>query len=641
MLPTTTGPRPRRRPNAAWLGLLAGAVAVAAVVVILVLPEGGTDTDRGATSASSNPVAGLIAQMARPWPVIQQTSGRFPSINGNTRYGDAMLGYALVDSGIRMHNTRLIRSGLRGLNYAVPRAHLHSRDSVFEILAIAGAYNLARAHLPHEPLFARHRAQWAAYLRHVPLIRLPATTYFGNHWLIEAVEVLELERTDIRSPDRFAVLGGQRAYAARLAADLVNRRIPGMARAGAVPTSRGPAFLLSDPPDNPLVYQGLSFGFYARAIEMLGARATTPARETLVQVARASLLATGPDGDLGYFGRNQEEAWGLGATAYGAWVTARVHESPPAMDAQLLALAARCLERLRTAYGVSPMGLNITPAIAKDPRVGSKGVDHSAGGPSFGGLTQLLLEWGRDDAANPPPDASIPADQDMRAVLSRGESRFAVVRSGNLWYAIRATTSGKHPEDVRADFGLVALKRRTGGVWRDVLHHRPITRGGINSAGPVLATHGMTGLPSAPHMRLLPDGSVAMTAVWHGPPHPVKRVVAVLRDGTIVRALGFVPGRTYRTGVPLLYSPVRCGIRMTVQARAGDTIAYSVFLLPGQVQTGRFGVSDQVSRVTFNRPATLRLQPGYASAVEPRLVRARLFFTNLPAGPLRITTCAK
>ena len=93
--------------------------------------------------------------------------------------------------------------------------------------------------------------------------------------------------------------------------------------------------------------------------------------------------------------------------------------------------------------------------------------------------------------------------------------------------------------------------------------------------------------------------------------------------------------------VPLTYSPTPCGVRLSVIARAGDTIEYSVFLSGSHARTGRFAVADHLSHTTFNRPARVSLEGPYYSAVESGLVRARLTFANLPAGPLVITTCAR
>jgi hypothetical protein len=652
MSPSPTPARARRRRP-----LLAVAAPLAAVAVLVILLAGGGGGGGGgsvgpdATTGprSANPVARFIDRLAAPWPKVQKPAGRHfaghyrEPVSGGTRYGDSLMGYAEILTGLRTHKPHLVSSGVRALNFAVPRADLHTRPSIFEILGIASAYNLARRHFPNDPLFARHREEWAEYLRHVKLVRLPATTYFGNHWLVEAVMVRELLRTGVRSPDVHSILGGGRAEAERLSRQLINQRIPAMARVNAVTTPIGRAFVLSDPPDNPLVYQGLSFGFYARAIQVLGDRASPAARRTLVQIARASLLVTAPDGDLAYFGRNQEEAWGLGGTALGAWQTAALGESTPALDAQLRELSERSLRRLDRAYGIGRFGLHYAPIVRKDPAHALGALDPGAGGPSFAGMVQMMLEWARPVARHAPAGATIPADHPLRAKLSHGESRFLVVRRGRFWYAVRPTTSGKHPDDIRADFGLIAFKARgSDGGWRDVSHLRPFTRGGgPESAGPLLRTHGLLGLPFASRVRLAGDGTVSMTAAWRGRPTPIKYVVARLHTGKAVRALGYRPGPVYRDGVPIGYAPTACGVRMSVLAHAGDTIEYSVFLTRARARTGPLEVSDDLSRTTFNRPARVSLEGPYYSAVESGLARARLTFANLPAGPLEITTCAR
>jgi hypothetical protein len=304
-------------------------VAVAAVAIVVLL-SGRGDSGHTGHAAGTKPVDTLIDAMREHYPGIQRANGHFRSaIGGGTRYGDAYMGYALLLSGLRTGDRQAIDAGFRGLTNPLQPGRRPNRPSVFEILALAAGYNLARDRAADAPMFKRNRAAWEDFLRRAPLIRIPAVAYYGNHWLIEAVEIRELLATGVRSSIPTAVLGGQRALADRLSRQLVNERIPAMARAEAVSAPGGRAFVLSDPPDNPLVYQGLSFGFYARAIELLGDRATGRARQTLIQIARASLLLAGPDGDVAYFGRNQEQAWGLAGTIYGAYYTASMNESTP------------------------------------------------------------------------------------------------------------------------------------------------------------------------------------------------------------------------------------------------------------------------------------------------------------------------
>src|SRR2546423_9635115 len=116
--------------------------------------------------------------------------------------------------------------------------------------------------------------------------------------------------------------------------------------------------------------------------------------------------------------------------------------------------------------------------VRTDPAHALRALDPGAGGPSFAGMVQAMLEWARPVAKRAPAGATIPADHPLRAKLSHGESRFVVVRRGRFWYAVRPATSGKHSDDIRADFGLIAFKaQQPNGSWHDVNHLRPFTRG--------------------------------------------------------------------------------------------------------------------------------------------------------------------
>ncbi|MEA2478519.1 MAG: hypothetical protein QOJ07_441 [Thermoleophilaceae bacterium] len=636
-------------------------MAVALLVLVGVLVStGGGDSKNGPAAGTTAAGAGhsidptlalaadLSAQMAEPWPAVQRDNGHYRSaVGGGTRYGDSLLGFALIQQGLRENNDKLVQSGLRGLSYAVPRAALHSRPSIFEALGIVGAYNLGRDRLAGDPTFKKLKPGLENYIRHFTLVRLPATTYYGNHWLIEAVMVQEMLRTGVRSNDPNAVVGGLRKQADRLSVDLINRRIPGFARQKGVKVGRERAFVLSDPPDDPLAYQGLSFGMYARAVRLLGARANAAARRTVLEIANASAWLTAPDGDLAYFGRNQEQAWALGATVYGAEVAAGLAKSSPAAEGRYRALAARALTRLRDAYGVGHFGLNITPGVKAGRIGGSKGVDSGAGGPSFGALTLAFVDWSLPEitAARVKP-TSIRSDKPGVALLSRGESRFAVVRTRNLWYAVRVTTSGKHPEEIRNDFGLMALKQRTAdGKWRDVVRLRPILHGGPDSAGPVLKRAGIPdAYPFGSTAQVSPGGTVTLTGGFRGAPKTFKREVARLPSGIVVRALDFTPGVLVRPGVTFTFAPTSCGVRYSYPAQAGDSVEYSLFLRDDKASPPKVtptAVTDLISRTTFNRPATVKIERGFASGLDPKLIRVRLSFRALPAGPLRISVCGQ
>jgi hypothetical protein len=659
MSPTGTRKSPTARALTAALPLLAVVALVVGGAIVSVTrsssdepPAGNSAGQQGenVTDPTLLLARDLSAQMAKPWPDAQRHDGRYKSaVGGNTRYGESLLGFALIQHGLDNDQDELVDSGLKALAYSVPRLGTQARDSIFEALGVVGAYKRLKADMPDDPRFQRIRPKMERYLSNFELVRLPATSYYGNHWLVESVLVQELLSSGLESKNPHAVVGGERREAGRLAEELVNKRIPKMAREKNFKAGRERAFVLSDPPDDPLAYQGLSLGFYARAIQLLGKRATPAAHKTLIQVANASTWLTAPDGDLAYFGRNQEQAWALGGTVYGAEVAAGFDESSARAEGRYRALGHRALERLRDDHGVGRFGLNITPAVRESHKGGEKGADHGAGGPSFGALTLLFVDWSLPEIADAEhKPTQIRSDTPLRALLSRGESRFAVVRKGNVWYAVRTTRGGKHPEELRDDFGLMALKMKgRDGEWKDVVRPRPITRGEgdpTQSAGPVLLRQaGLRAFPFTDKASVRRDGTVLLHGGLRGSPNPFKRIVARLENGTIVRALDFSPGTLIRQDMTYRFTPTKCGVTYEFPAQAGDTAEYSIFLRkddkPPRV-TSR-GVSDAGARWTFSRPASVKLEGGYASGLDPDLVRARATFSNLAAGPVRISVCGR
>ena len=118
-------------------------------------------------------------QIAAPWPKLQQPSGRFRNIlGGGTRYGEATLGYALLQAGARSHKPAQVHAGLKALALAVRRSSAHARPSVFENLSLASAYNVARRSLRHSPIFRREQPHWEEFLatRQFKELTPPTTT---------------------------------------------------------------------------------------------------------------------------------------------------------------------------------------------------------------------------------------------------------------------------------------------------------------------------------------------------------------------------------------------------------------------------------------------------------------------------------
>jgi hypothetical protein len=568
----------------------------------------------------------LARQMAAPWPPLQLPEGTFPDyLHGDqpprsTRYGEAVLGYSLVQTGLREGDEALIDAGLRGLEWFVGRSDLQrDHPSVFATAFVASAYNLARRRLDDHPRFAHARPAWERWLRRAKLLWLPDTGHYGNKYLVEALAVLELLRSGLDGGGAGSILADHE-LARRRAVRLLVLRVPRMAEREGFQLGAARGFVLSDPSaGSPLAYHGLSLGMYARGLELLGSGATDAARRTLREVAHCSEVLAAPDGDLAYVGRSQEQGWSLALTAYGALSAAAIER--PDVATRLRGLAGRAVRRLRDAHGVGPKGFFITPSLRPDYR-GTHGLDSYAAAIGYSGLTLAALNWaidrfGDDDPAVP-VDA-VAADAGSRAFKIRPASArndLTVVR-GPHWFALRSAASSR-AQDLRYDFGLVALKAPDGdGGWRDVLRVRAHTRDGPDSLGPVLRRSGGIGLPEA-------------------------ESVSVGRDATVTLTGGFrtANGRWLRRGVRFRYEPLASGVRLIFPTEAGDRIKYGVLFRAGahapSVEADR--VFDDEQLVTFDPEATVALDAAtYASGTDGELVRANILFPAGSGGAVRIT----
>jgi hypothetical protein len=594
-------------------------------------------------SASRSDWVRLGDEIASPWPAIQKRAGNFPDFtdglqprsrtNGpGTRYGDSVLGLALIQQGLRTHDRTLIDTGMRAIAFATRRRRAHlqrKKPSVFENYAVAAAYNLVRRRLPHHRIFVRTRSAWRAFLRRIrpvsTILRTPNTRRFGNHYLVEAIEVFELRRTGVRSANRGALAGPGLGRAVRIYRNLINRGIPRLARRKGQRRHGAATFLISDPPDYPLAYQGLAMGLYAQSIRILGRGASAAARATLRRAANASWMLTAPDGDTAYAGRSMDEAWAQSGTALGAEVAAQRRGASGAARARYRALVDATLGRLRDAYRPLPRrGYAFIPALAIDPRLGARAIEAYAGSPSFGGLALLQIEWLLDEMpARPRPTSRIAAARSFATTLSRGQSRFAVMRRGRVWFAVRAGQSiTRYAHDMRYDAGLVALKSGGAGTpWRDVIPLRPLTYGPRHdSAGPVLRRGGARGRPYGTGMRI--------------------------RGNTVTIFGGFrTPGGAWlRRHVRFAYSATACGVRVSWGARRGDRFEYSSFVrsFRQDPHASRASVSDSRQRVTASPlPNAARMSARrYYSASDPKLRRVRMTWRARRGGRIAVTTCA-
>lgn len=552
--------------------------------------------------------------IAAPWPDLQGADGHFADYvvrraPGPERddYGDAMLGYGLLLQAARTGDARLRDSGLRAIGRAL-RTGGSRANAPFRFFALAAAYNVARASFADAPLFVSERERWESRLRRVRLLRL-GRTELTNKTLVEAVEVLELARTGLRSNRSRAVLRNP-DRALGLVRRLLRRDLPRAARR----YERGGRALIGDFPGLPPAYHALASGFLARATELLGRDAPAPARRLLRRAAGASAALASPDGDVSYFGRSQEESWTLPLTAYGAQVAARGSGGQAPV---YQALSDRVFARLESAYGAGREGFFITPALARDLRAGVIGLDPYAAAASYSGLTLVGAEWAIASApAGAGSPGAIAADVDGGQVLGRGDATFATVRAGDVWFAVKQARSAG--ADLRYDFGLVAVRvRMDDGSWR-ALPVRPRVIRPDASAGPLLRARGRRGLAHGDRIEVGPGGRVTVTGGF--------------RTGS---------GRVLRRGVRFRFSPTDCGVRMSVPVRRGDRLRQSAFFGGSPRRPGPRSVADGRQIVSFSARARHRTAGRYASGADPRVTEVRLRFGRSSGRPLELETCAR
>lgn len=574
--------------------------------------------------------ATFAQQTAEPWLARQRANGTFvdylPRRRKGDTYGTSMMGYALLDQGIRTGSPAALEGGLRAIGFAARRAAARGRHRyrrvVFDNLALASAYNLARRNLRGNPQFERIAPVWRRALRRMRIAVVGRSNYY-NFDLVEAVAMLTLLRTGLRSHRTGTVLAN-RARAWRKVRQLINHTVPKVARFYDRGAGTRRTTLISDPPWNPPSYQAFSLGLLARAVKLMGRRAGPSARAALKASARGSALLMAPDGDVAYYGRSQEQSWALSATMYGQ--LAILGFADPALQQTARATAARALARLESRYVHPPLGIYVTPSLFGPFKPALRGHDNYVQGVSYTALTLVFLEWAAHEAeVTGGIGGAIPADQNVAGFVGRGQATAAVVRTGNLWYAVTRAparivrSNSLYARDMRYDAGLIAFKKLgADGAWHDVMPLRPLTTR-TDSAGPVVRRAGRPWRPVGDKIGVTSRGTVTI-------------------DGELRDLRGNPLGERMR----MLVAPESCGVRVVFGIHAGVRSEYSLFFRrrPDIAGRGQLQLSDDHQRVFVSpRPPGLKIEYGYSSGVDAALVRARMVFKPRKTRRVSVTIC--
>src|SRR2546423_14582056 len=99
------------------------------------------------------------------------------------------MGYGLIQTGLRESDDALIHAGMRAVTYATDPGRIFPPPSVFETMAVASAYDLAKQRLSGDRVFAAARAQWEAWLERAKTVRPTFINRYGNHRLVGPLSV--------------------------------------------------------------------------------------------------------------------------------------------------------------------------------------------------------------------------------------------------------------------------------------------------------------------------------------------------------------------------------------------------------------------------------------------------------------------
>lgn len=535
----------------------------------------------------------------------QQKSGHLVDRLGKSVFGDGMGGYAMLQTGVKYGSKRLIMAGLRATNYTTTHdSGGRKATRPFKIDAVASTYNLIKGsklrHSPSAQGTLRHSKAW---LQKQPFTYLRKNQGYENKFLVEAVAVKEAQKTGIKSKIPRTILAPDSRNIRKRADKVINSTAPKVAKRN--------NNTLSDEPWNPEAYHMLSAGYFARGVQLLGRSASGAARRTNSRLAKTIEYGAAPDGKLTSSGRSVNESWTQSAGAYSLAVIGKKSHS-----STKLSLADRAIDRIGADYGGGPGVSWVTPALNQNYGAARKTVDPYTKTTERKALALNYLNRTNSLIKSSASSATALPDIDGSRVLSSGSGRFATVKSGDLWYAVRERALGS----MRFDFGVVGMqKKNLKGEWENVMPTRPAVGG---SAGPALYA-------------------------GNGPTFPRGKSISV--TGNKVNINGnyeYKSGKVARSGVRFSIEPMPNGkcVKTTVEnPQAGDAYQTSTFFRGSNAPVNKNGVlygSDgQAMYVDGGVDQKLSAEANYASASDAVLTRQKIVARSNGDKPFSLVQC--
>jgi hypothetical protein len=536
---------------------------------------------------------------AAQWAGMMTPAGDFQ----NPFAADLARGHGSFVPGLLVYS--LHRAGqVAAAERAWPRTVDPVRASAFDMLGATYAYRLL-------PLSAARRAQLYGYMSRygIPVNGyrcLVKPTCYGNLRLVDALAVIGITGNGVRASDPAARLAdpvAARASAAYVVNEWIGRVVDHGVHAR-IGSARMRGSLLSDPQLNTTAYHALSSFMLSEAVAQLGPEASPAARRAQRETLDTLAALVAPDGDMSYLGRGQGQTWVpalvAGAMANGARKVARRH---PARAARYLAVARRAVHRLAALYA-SPQGFRLVPG----DRTTADGIDGYAHTVAYNGLALFGLTVALDALETIPGvrvGRRVPAERRL-AVEDAGMSGLGVVSDGRVWLAVHKKPSAVN--DLRYDFGALALKRRTAHGWVDLLAPRPLAPTSPNSAGPALMHRGVPVLPRGYD-------------------------VEVHRRRVKVSGGGYRLGARWLRGARFRWKLTRRGARMRVDgAHRGDRFRMLAYTPAGSGRWGRRTLRAAGARWHFDRRISVRRLPGYHSGPVEQLDALEVRLTGPKSG---------
>jgi hypothetical protein len=290
-----------------------------------------------------------------------------------------------------------------------------------------------------------------------------------------------------------------------------------------------------------------------------------------------------PDGDLAYIGARHEQVWVLAAALDAGRAGARTLGPESEVGRAGEAAGRRALARLKALHPLEDTGL----------RVGTRPLENTYRGidgaliPSNGLALLFLREASRIEPG--PAAARLPADTEGHVFVDPVHARFATGRNGDVWWAVRARPrfpiDPLRGPDQRFDAGVVGLKVRVGGGWRDLIEARPRTVAQlITSSGPVLANAGAPGYPWGDRIVPRPGG---VDVVGGFRPRSSERVDQ--------------PGPWLRRDVTFRYRVRGRGLELSWRARPGERYRVMTWARRGRYAPFPRGITVGAGRHVFSQ----------------------------------------